>query len=352
MEKIIRAFLWGGPSLKRSMHHVCWETVCTPKAKGGLGLKIIADWLKAAMGTRWREVASCMDLLWVTRRYSSKQSVWTVMPTLAGSWIWPKILSSRDWIKPEVPYVIFAGKNMKVWTDPWIKGKSLADLTLREEHQGILEPNMEVADFLIADSWFKPSWWPISWDDTWADISKQECGGLGEDKLVWPHSATGWIKSNFDGSLSRDRAGYGAILRNGKGDLLWAVAVQNAELSSINVLEYKAILEGLHLSHQMGLRHIHAESDSSIAVAWINRKGSPPWQLIRARQEVRTLLNTFEEWKITHTYREENQAADYLASWWSIPGRSYFTQSTRDGKLNDIVSSDAAGTMFIRSLIK
>ncbi|KAK1314859.1 putative ribonuclease H protein [Acorus calamus] len=53
ISKIIRAFLWGGPSLKRSMHHVRWEIVCTPKIEGGLGLKRIADWLKEAMGARF-----------------------------------------------------------------------------------------------------------------------------------------------------------------------------------------------------------------------------------------------------------------------------------------------------------
>ncbi|KAK1293839.1 hypothetical protein QJS10_CPA16g00638 [Acorus calamus] len=51
--------------------------------------------------------------------------------------------------------------------------------------------------------------------------------------IAWDPPQEGWIKSNSDGSLSSDRAGYGAILRNGKGDLLRAVAVQDAELSSI-----------------------------------------------------------------------------------------------------------------------
>ncbi|KAK1293838.1 hypothetical protein QJS10_CPA16g00639 [Acorus calamus] len=82
------------------------------------------------------------------------------------------------------------------------------------------------------------------------------------------------------------------------------------------------------------------------------RRVTHPWQLTRARQEVRTVLNTFEEWKIMHTYRERNQAADYLASWRSIPGRSYFRQSTRDGKLNDNVSSDAAGTKWPIKLLE
>ncbi|KAK1324347.1 hypothetical protein QJS10_CPA01g02291 [Acorus calamus] len=57
MEKTIRSFLWGGPSLKRYLHHVNWKTVCLPKAEGGLGLKKIGDWSKAALGARFWEIA-------------------------------------------------------------------------------------------------------------------------------------------------------------------------------------------------------------------------------------------------------------------------------------------------------
>ncbi|KAK1260155.1 hypothetical protein QJS04_geneDACA013407 [Acorus gramineus] len=43
MEKAIRSFLWGGPSLKRSLHHVNWKIVCLPKGEGWPGLKRIGD---------------------------------------------------------------------------------------------------------------------------------------------------------------------------------------------------------------------------------------------------------------------------------------------------------------------
>ncbi|KAK1282360.1 hypothetical protein QJS10_CPB22g00130 [Acorus calamus] len=68
--------------------------------------------------------------------------------------------------------------------------------------------------------------------------------------VSWRPPDTGWVKSNSDGALSADRAGFGAVLRNQTGALLGAVAVQEERLQSINVLEFKAIL---HERHPIGI---------------------------------------------------------------------------------------------------
>ncbi|KAK1259112.1 hypothetical protein QJS04_geneDACA005409 [Acorus gramineus] len=171
------------------------------------------------------------------------------------------------------------------------------------------DPSNPVASLIKDGSWVKPTWWSTNWEDSWKDVIEQDCGGIGEDSLIWPishsrtlrapsawsflrqkrdkpkciflginlkeeptdhvknlasqwaitilpieHSSTkvswqppseGWFKSNSHGSLTEDRAGYGAIIRNGDGDTIYAVAVQDKHLFSINILEYKAVLEGL-----------------------------------------------------------------------------------------------------------
>ncbi|KAK1277742.1 putative ribonuclease H protein [Acorus gramineus] len=104
MEKVIRSFIWGGPTLKGAIHHVKWDTICSPKAEGGLGLKHITDWVQATAGARLWEVLSGKESLWVawvTKRYLSKQKVWEVPISSSGSWAWPHILSSRTWIQPK-----------------------------------------------------------------------------------------------------------------------------------------------------------------------------------------------------------------------------------------------------------
>ncbi|KAK1304537.1 hypothetical protein QJS10_CPB11g00908 [Acorus calamus] len=81
MEKVIRSFLWGGSTLKKTVHHVKWDTICIPKVEGGLGIRRISDWMRAATGARLWEVLTGSESLWVTwitKRYLSKQHTWEV----------------------------------------------------------------------------------------------------------------------------------------------------------------------------------------------------------------------------------------------------------------------------------
>ncbi|KAK1262740.1 putative ribonuclease H protein [Acorus gramineus] len=155
--------------MKKTVHHVQWDQVCSPKEEGGLGLKRITDWMKAALGTRFWEIATnsqSLWVLWVTRRYLKKHNIWKVRPTTAGSWIWPKILASRDWIQPEVKYVIFSRRTISAWNDPWICGTFLTDsLTEHIQHllqQGGIPQSLLVAHFIRDGSWVKPLWWSVA----------------------------------------------------------------------------------------------------------------------------------------------------------------------------------------------
>ncbi|KAK1258561.1 hypothetical protein QJS04_geneDACA022912 [Acorus gramineus] len=136
-------------------------------------------------------------------------------------------------------------------------------------------------------------------------------------EISWLPPLEGWFKSISDGSLTSDRAGYGAIVRNCKGEPLRAVVVQEQRLSSINVLEYKAILTGLQLCQQLSITHVHFESDSTTAVNWLQGKGCFPWQLLRDKHDMQACLADLFEWKLSHSYREGNQVADF----WHPGGR-------------------------------
>ena len=52
LEKIQRYFLWGGGTLERKFHLVNWNTVCSSKEKGGLGVRDLSLVNKALLG-KW-----------------------------------------------------------------------------------------------------------------------------------------------------------------------------------------------------------------------------------------------------------------------------------------------------------
>ncbi|KAK1301037.1 hypothetical protein QJS10_CPB13g01153 [Acorus calamus] len=134
-----------------------------------------------------------------------------------------------------------------------------------------------------------------------------------QSNVSWRPPDTGWVKSNLDGALSSERVGFGAVLRNQVGALLGAVAVQEARLQLINILEFKAILHELKMSIAKGLTKVHMESDSMTAIAWVLGRGCIPWRAFRDQSELRYLLPLLKAWKASHVFREGNQVADHLA---------------------------------------
>ncbi|KAK1296597.1 hypothetical protein QJS10_CPB15g00836 [Acorus calamus] len=330
----------------------------------------------------------CLPLIdKLRKRYLSKFNIWEVAPSSSGLWIWPKLLASRRWIQPEVHFLIFSGNTMQAWSDPWIKGQSLK----ARLHPYVHTDLSELVSSLIKDgAWVKPTWWSTNWEDIWADIVEHEREEIGEETLErynrlfkriylhkamlykqicssvhniflgkslkgeltdlvkrlatqwdiailplepfftevsWQPPLEGWYKSNSNGSL----------------------AVQDKLLSSINVLEYKAILEGLRICKEHGIHSIHLESDSSTAVAWVQGKPCLPWHILRARNELGTILSSLTQWRVSHVFREGNQAADYLASLRMMLGNTYLLPDQFDGTLQHILAKDASGENYIRS---
>ncbi|KAK1302677.1 hypothetical protein QJS10_CPB12g00627 [Acorus calamus] len=171
MEKAIRAFIWGGPSLKWALNHVSWLKVCLPKEEGGLGLKRIGDWSKAALGARFWEVAVGSKSFW-------------------ADWV-----SKRLWIRPQVQYLIFSGEGIAIGADPWIHGHNLLELITPLSSPTADLTNLSVAELIRQEKWHKPGWWDPNWDTVWSQITELECGGPGVDTLIWPHSISGALST-------------------------------------------------------------------------------------------------------------------------------------------------------------
>ncbi|KAK1303168.1 hypothetical protein QJS10_CPB11g00924 [Acorus calamus] len=100
------------------------------------------------------------------------------------------------------------------------------------------------------------------------------------------------------------------------------MTIQDKDFHSINIFEYKAIIQGLRLVVSHGLSRVLIESDSSIAIAWILGKGRVPWKAFRVHHELRSILASLDAWQALHTYRKGNQVADHLAAWRTAPGQT------------------------------
>lgn len=78
-------------------------------------------------------------------------------------------------------------------------------------------------------------------------------------------------------------------------------------------VETWAIVKGLELCWEAGIRQIWIETDALSVIHLINTPGKGHWTLQHYLSRARKLVKKFDA-KITHIFREGNQVADFLAN--------------------------------------
>ncbi|KAK1286204.1 hypothetical protein QJS10_CPB20g00805 [Acorus calamus] len=120
-------------------------------------------------------------------------------------------------------------------------------------------------------------------EDSFSPLSKAMCKVFGLNivekqsttkEVVWQPPQEGWIKINSDGSKAANRFAYGALIRDHRGDCLQALTAR-VRAASINILEFKGLVEGLSLCSSLITPRIWLETDSTTVVAWIQALITP-----------------------------------------------------------------------------
>ncbi|XP_010277562.1 PREDICTED: uncharacterized protein LOC104611957 [Nelumbo nucifera] len=163
----------------------------------------------------------------------------------------------------------------------------------------------------------------------------------------WEKPMMGWTKLNTDGSIDRYNSGLGGLLRDHKGNPICAY-VTKAPRDGIFSLELLAIWRGLVLAVGQGIKAIWVESDSLSAVRVINKQWSCPHKATRCLYHIWELLTTFEKYRVSHSWREANRAADHLAKM-DLPFTDVVLWPVDfPDPLVDIIREDAEGMEYYR----
>lgn len=171
---------------------------------------------------------------------------------------------------------------------------------------------------------------------------------LGSIRLCrWKKPDPGWTKLNTDGSVDRENASFGGLLRDFKGNPLCAF-VSKAPRDDIFSVELGAIWRGLVLALGLGIKDIWVESDSMSAVKTINREQSYNQKADTCLNKIWELLKKFDIYEITHSWRETNRAADHLAKTVMSGNDAVFLPDDFPPTLWSIIKDDAQGRIYFR----
>ncbi|KAJ1421326.1 Zinc finger C2H2 superfamily [Sesbania bispinosa] len=163
----------------------------------------------------------------------------------------------------------------------------------------------------------------------------------------WTKPESGWTKLNTDGSIHRETAGFGGLLRDYRGEPICAF-VSKAPQGDVFLVELWAIWRGLVLSLGLGIKSIWVESDSMSVVKTINKKQPSCPKADSSLKQIWKLLNKFDKYKISHSWRETNRAADHLAKM-VIPGNDVVLWPVDfPHSLCNIIKDDARGKKYLR----
>lgn len=165
---------------------------------------------------------------------------------------------------------------------------------------------------------------------------------------VWTKPEFGWMKLNTDGSVDKRNAGFGGLLRDFKGEPICAY-VSKTYTNDIFMAELWAIWRGLVLASSLGLKLIWVESDSMSVVKTINKEQHYGPKASNYLEDIWKLLRKFDEYKVSHSWRETNKAADYLSRM-DLSGCDVVLWPVDfPNSLWNIIKDDAQGKQYFRA---
>ena len=185
-------FLWKGQDEGRGGIKVSWEQVCLPKKEGGLGLKRVEDWNKAAMMKHIWNLFTQAGSLWVAWVYGELlkgKSLWTVKIPQECSWGWRKLLKSRIEARKLISYEVGDGNNIFLWHNKWHPNGVLLE---EYGHRIIYDRstfNAKVSSVLRNKEWV---WRPARSENLMEIQSKLiQIQIMDYDRPIWSTSASG-----------------------------------------------------------------------------------------------------------------------------------------------------------------
>ena len=131
IQSIFAKFLWNGNLMTACHYKVAWVDCCARKDEGGLGLRDLFEWNRAAILFQiWRLSVpnpSSLWILWVHSCLLKNKAFWTASIPYKCPWNARQILNYRREGLQYLSFKVAADSNFKIWHDPWLTPQPLIE---------------------------------------------------------------------------------------------------------------------------------------------------------------------------------------------------------------------------------
>ncbi|XP_050365473.1 uncharacterized protein LOC126784002 [Argentina anserina] len=162
----------------------------------------------------------------------------------------------------------------------------------------------------------------------------------GTDNQLWTPPPDNVLKVNCDAAwLAPNRAGIGVIIRDTTGGCIAGASVP-CQAVDVDEAETLAILKGLIVARDNGLRNIIIESNSKASIEDITEKRCRNWRAFHIHNQIRNIMVHFNSCLWNWVPRRANMAAHFVAKltyrsegplyWTNLPHPSLVSVLARD----------------------
>lgn len=158
------------------------------------------------------------------------------------------------------------------------------------------------------------------------------------DDVVWKAPLVGWVKVNFDGVAKGNPrpTGCGGVLRNSNGRFI-SVATLPLGTRTNHYAEVAATYHGLKMAHLKGYKKVWLEWESLNIINNMKKYFSPSLSVESIIMDAIKILNSFDEYYISHNFREGNGLADFFAN--------LGVRGSREWDVNDPLPTEAISSI-------
>lgn len=147
--------------------------------------------------------------------------------------------------------------------------------------------------------------------------------------------------------FSGQRAAGGGLLRNEFGEWIKGFTY-NIGICITEEAELWDVWKGLQITWQLGHKKVMVGVDSEIVVKWLHSVGTPSSSSFNLVYKCQNLLAKDWKVKVHHIYKEQNRAADFLASAALEHDRGWSIIEDPPTRLQQIMEEDKLGMSFYR----